>query len=201
MNKKLFWALMVGVVLFGCLAATRSLWQNPAEQTWLQAYIPKINILPKENNKAYENACASCHMLYAPGTLPARSWKVLMSGLDNHFGDDAEVEKAVQEEITAYLERNAADKVPNIYATPMLKLLKDNETPLRISDAKYFKLLHDMVKPEMVTGNPDVRTFARCEVCHHEALGGRFNKFAVRIPNYYLQGVWKKLHPSQISTN
>ena len=78
MSKKMFWAVMIGVVLFGVLAATRSIWQNPADQTWMQGMIPKINILPKEKNMAYEQACASCHMLYAPSTLPADSWKKMI---------------------------------------------------------------------------------------------------------------------------
>lgn len=192
MSKKMFWAVMIGVVFFGVLAATRSIWQNPTEQTWMQGMIPKINILPKEKNMAYEQACASCHMLYAPSTLPADSWKKMMQGLNNHFGDNAEVDSAVREEVSAYLQRNAADKVENIYAQPMLNLLKDGETPERISDTKYFKLLHDVVRPEMVSGNPDVKSVARCEVCHYEALDGRFNRFAVRIPNYYKEGVWRK---------
>ncbi len=192
MSKKMFWILMIGVVLFGSLAATRTLWQDPGEQTWLQDYIPKLNILPKEKNLAYEKACAACHMLYAPSTLPARSWAKLMQGLNNHFGDNAEVQKDIGIEISNYLQDNAADKVENVYAQPMMNLLESDELPLRISDVKYFKLVHDMIRPEMVEGNPDVRTFARCETCHYEALEGRFNKFAVRIPNYYLQGVWKK---------
>ena len=193
MSKKMFWAVMIGVVLFGVLAATRSIWQNPAEQTWMQGMIPKINTLPKEKNMAYEQACASCHMLYAPSTLPARSWQKMMQGLNNHFGDNAEVDSVVREEVSAYLQRNAADKVENIYAQPMLNLLKDGETPERISDTKYFKLLHDVVRPEMVSGNPDVKSVARCEICHYEALDGRFNRFAVRIPNYYKEGVWRKV--------
>ncbi|MDX8381397.1 MAG: hypothetical protein R8M14_04725 [Ghiorsea sp.] len=193
MNKKVFWLLMVGVVLFGVLAATRTIWQDPAKMTYLYDYIPKTNILPEEKSLAYEQSCAGCHMLYAPSTLPARSWKKLMSGLNNHFGDEAEVEPKVNQEVSAYLQANAADKVENGYAQPMLNLLKDDDTPLRISGTRFFRLTHDLLRPEMVEGNPDVKTMARCEVCHAEAKEGRFNRFAVRIPNYFLQGVWKKM--------
>ena len=124
--------------------------------------------------------------------MKKRRWKGrLKSGLS--FSLSPEVDSAVREEVSAYLQRNAADKVENIYAQPMLNLLKDGETPERISDTKYFKLLHDVVRPEMVSGNPDVKSVARCEVCHYEALDGRFNRFAVRIPNYYKEGVWRKV--------
>ena len=195
MSKKMFWALMVGVIVFGVLAATRSLWQNPADVTWMKGMIPKLHILPKEKNLAYEQACGSCHMLYAPSTLPARSWKKLMNGLNDHFGDNAEVDEKTRAEVSAYLQRNAADKVENVYAQPMLDLLDPAETPMRISETRYFTLLHDIVKPEMITGNPDVKSVARCEACHYEALEGRFNRFAVRIPNYYKEGIWKKGEP------
>ena len=192
MNKKVFWAMMIGLVIFGTLAATRSIWQDPGEQTWMKGMIKKLHVLPSEQSMAYDKACASCHMVYAPSMLPARSWDKLMMGLSHHFGDNAEVDIAIRDEISAYLQRNAADKVENIYAQSMLNLLKDDETPLRISETKYFVLLHDIVKPEMITGNPDVKSVARCEVCHYEALEGRYNRFAVRIPNYYKEGIWKK---------
>lgn len=185
---------MIGIVLFGVLAATRTIWQNPADLTYLQKYIPKLDVLPKEKSVAYEKACASCHMAYAPSMLPARSWKKIMTGLDYHFGDNAEVEPQIEKEISDYLQRNAADQVENVYAQPMLKLLKADDVPLRLSDTKYFKLRHDVVKAEMVTGNPEVMSVARCDVCHHEALDGRFNKFNVRIPNYiHPEGRWLRV--------
>ena len=39
--------------------------------------------------KAYVQECASCHVAYPPGMLPAASWARLMSGLGQHFGTDA----------------------------------------------------------------------------------------------------------------
>jgi len=199
MNKKLFWGLIFGIGIFSTLAATRSMWMDVDDLKFLRTYIPKIHVLPKEQSLAYEQACASCHMLYAPSMLPARSWKKMMSGLDDHFGDNAELEKNVEAEVSAYLQRNAADQVENIYAQPLLNLLPEGSTPLRISDTTYFKFLHDVVKPDMVSGNLDVLSIARCDTCHHEALDGRFNKFAVRIPNYTLQGKWIKTSLARFS--
>ena len=195
MGKKLFWTIIIAVVVFGVLAATRSIWQDPMKQDWAKNYITKITILPKEQSLAYEQSCSACHMLYAPATLPSRSWEKIMKGLDNHFGDNAELSPAVNTEITAYLKRNAADHdKENLYAKPLLNLLEPNETPMRISDTKYFKIMHDFVKPDMVEGNPDVKTFANCAACHYEALNGRFNRKAVIIPNYHLDrvGFWKR---------
>ncbi len=195
MGKKMFWAIIVGVIIFGVLAATRSIWQDPMKQDWAVNYIEKITILPKEKSDAYAQSCSACHMLYAPATLPSRSWEKIMQGLADHFGDNAEIDETIRTEVTAYLVDNAADHdVENLYAKPLLNLLESDELPLRISDTKYFKIMHDFVKPDMVEGNPKVKTFARCEACHYEALGGRFNRKAVIIPNYHLDrvGFWKR---------
>ncbi|MDX8384484.1 MAG: hypothetical protein R8M45_10410 [Ghiorsea sp.] len=192
MNKKLFWGILLGAAIFATLAATRSFWMNVNDFTFLRAYIPKVNILPVEKMSSYDQACASCHMLYAPSMLPARSWKKMMDNLENHFGDNAEVSPQDQQTISAYLQRNAADHVENTYAQSMLNLLDKDATPLRTSDTPYFKLLHDVVKDEMVLGNPQVLSWARCDICHHEAVKGRFNKFDIHLPNYRLEGIWKK---------
>ena len=149
------------------------------------ASISRVEVATLETSKPYEQACASCHMLYAPNMLPARSWRKLMSSLNNHFGDNAEVTTAVNTEVTAYLMRNAAENDKRRYAKSMLGLLKDDETPNSISDTQYFKLMHDAVKPRMISGNPDVRSFARCEACHSQAQQGKFNRIEAIIPNYF----------------
>lgn len=192
MGKKLFWGIIIGIIVFATLAATRGAWMNIDDLTFLRSYIKKVNILPEEKNMTYAQSCSACHTLYAPGLLPARSWKVMMSGLADHFGDNAEMEAKNRDEVSAYLQRNAADVVENIYSEQLLLSIPADEAPLRFTDTSYFKLVHDMVHPEMVIGNPDVRSMARCDVCHHETLEGRYNRFAVQIPNYYKEGVWKK---------
>jgi len=190
-NKKIFWVLVGSSMVFATLAATRSAWMDIEDLTFLRPLIPKLTLLAEEKNSAYENNCASCHMLYMPSLLPARSWKKMMGELDNHFGDNAEMGANETAEISAYLQANAGDKVENHYAIAMTNLLKDDETPLRITDTAYYKFLHDIVSPAMVTGNPKVTSFARCSTCHHEAVGGRFNKYAARIPGFIKEGTWR----------
>ena len=147
--------------------------------------IPRVDVAPLETSKAYQQACASCHMLYAPSMLPERSWEKIMSNLNNHFDDNAEVTAVVNAEVMAYLKRNAAEHDRRRYAKSMLGLLNAGETPNSISDTKYFQLMHDAVKPKMVLGNPDVRSFARCEACHNQAQEGKFNSIEAKIPNYF----------------
>jgi len=175
MNKQMM-ALMVTTILLATSTA------GMAEER------VRIDMGAEEQSDVYERACASCHMAYAPSMLPERSWKKLMSDLENHFGDDAEVSEEVQQQVTAYLARNAAEHDDKRYAKSMLGLLRDNDTPLRVSGTTYFKLMHDLVKPHMVGLNSKVKTFARCEVCHHQALQGKFNRMDARIPGYFKRG-------------
>ena len=198
MNKKIFWGLVGGAMVFATLAATRSYWLDVEDLTFLRPLIPKVNFLAKEKNAAYENACASCHMLYMPSLLPARSWKKMMNQLDDHFGDNAEMNAKEATEISTYLQENAGDRVDNYYADAMTNLLKEDETPLRISDTAYYKLLHDTVHPSMVMGNPKVTSFGRCDACHREAIGGRFNKYSAQIPGYIKQGTWRPAPKDQV---
>ncbi|MDP1920915.1 MAG: CxxxxCH/CxxCH domain-containing protein, partial [Myxococcales bacterium] len=39
--------------------------------------------------KAYETECGSCHLAFPPNLLPAPSWKSVMGGLTDHFGQNA----------------------------------------------------------------------------------------------------------------
>ena len=57
----------------------------------------------------YVEECASCHVAYPPGALPARSWTKMMSELDNHFGEDASVEPDEVQRLNDYLVANAAE--------------------------------------------------------------------------------------------
>ncbi|MGE8357412.1 MAG: cytochrome C, partial [Microvirgula sp.] len=54
-------------------------------------------------NASYRAECASCHMAYPPGMLPAASWRRMMGGLDRHFGENASLDAATRDDITAFL--------------------------------------------------------------------------------------------------
>jgi hypothetical protein len=44
-----------------------------------------------------------CHMAFQPALLPAESWRGIMAGLADHFGEDASLEAGLAGEIEAYL--------------------------------------------------------------------------------------------------
>src|SRR3990170_4941454 len=60
-------------------------------------------VQPAQTNAKWRQECASCHIAYAPGLLPAESWRKVMAGLDKHFGSDASLDAGDNKEITAFL--------------------------------------------------------------------------------------------------
>jgi hypothetical protein len=104
-------------------------------------------------NPAYKAECASCHVAYPPGLLPASSWKQLMTRLDKHFGSDASLEPKLQDEIGRYLAANAGRRAAPPGPEP------------RITQTRWFQKEH---RKEIPAGkNP-----ADCASCHKGADNG-----------------------------
>lgn len=136
------------------------------------------------DNPVYQNECGSCHMTYPPGLLPERSWRKLMSGLDNHFGDNAELDAANRQAITEFLVNNSADKSDYRRSRRFAATDDGAVIPLRISETPYFIREHNEIPARLVTGNPEVRSFSHCNACHTKATQGSFRERDIHIPGY-----------------
>lgn len=123
-------------------------------------------------NAKFLQECSSCHIAYAPGLLPAESWRKVMAGLDQHFGSDASLDAKDNKEITDFLVKNSSNR----WSAPT--------APLRITETAWFKRKHDAheIHPA-VWKNPHVKTPANCAACHPQAERGNFNEHDIRIPN------------------
>lgn len=132
----------------------------------------------------YIEECGSCHMAYPAGLLTEASWQALMTGLDDHFGDNAELDANAQQQITDYLMANSADKSDYRRSRKFSSTLKSGEAPLRISDTPYFKHEHDEIPARLVKNNPDVGSFSQCNACHQAAERGFFDEDNIRIPGF-----------------
>ncbi len=139
-------------------------------------------------DKTYNDECAACHFAYPPGLLPARSWERIMATLDNHFGENAELDPATRNKITEYLRSHAADQNPGRFSRSLLRSIGHDKTPLRITETPFFRYVHHEVPTHMVTGNDKVRSFSNCTACHRIADKGVFSEESVRIPGY---GFWE----------
>lgn len=144
----------------------------------------QLDVLPGAGAKgqaAWKTECAGCHMLYHPGLLPERSWKKMMAGLSDHFGDNAELELPVQKEITEFLVALSADRGSNRRSGKILRSIKPSETPLQISQTLYFERKHDEIRPD-VYKRPQIKSAANCKACHPGAESGDFSEHRVKIP-------------------
>ena len=144
---------------------------------------PKASVAPVTNAN-YARECGSCHMAYPPGLLPQRSWDKIMGTLDNHFGDNAELEPALAKEIQQYLTTNSADHADYRRSRAINHSLTPEQVPLRISETPYIKRKHREIPARLITGNKEVRSMSNCQACHRSADKGIFNEHSVNIPGY-----------------
>ncbi len=126
---------------------------------------------PAQTNAKWQQECGSCHTAFAPGLLPAASWRKIMAGLDKHFGADASLNAAENQEITAWLVEHASNR------------WRASAAPLRITDTAWFQRKHDAheISPA-VWKRPAVKSRANCQACHAGADKGDFNEHRIRIP-------------------
>ncbi len=128
-------------------------------------------IQPAQTNVKFQQECSTCHIAYAPGLLPAESWRKVMNGLNKHFGSDASLDAQDNKEITAFLVGNASNR----WSAPT--------APLKITETAWFKRKHDghEISPA-VWKNPKVKSPANCAACHPQAERGDFSERNIRIP-------------------
>ena len=119
---------------------------------------------PTDAATAVQTECGACHVVYPAQFLPARSWRAVMAGLANHFGEIATLDRATARQVQAYLEANAAD-TPN-GEPAFLRGLRPTDAPLRITDTPLWRTIHpELLRPGVGTG-PGNRSAAQCLNCH-----------------------------------
>jgi hypothetical protein len=122
------------------------------------------------SHPAWKAECGGCHVAYPPQMLPTRSWRALMSNLDNHFGTDASLDPQTAADISAFLERNAGRE-----RTPA------TQPVLRITETSWFVAEHDEV-PARVWKNTNVGSHSNCGACHANANQGSYGEGSLRLP-------------------
>ncbi len=139
-------------------------------------------------NALYAEECGSCHFAYPAGLLPSSSWQKVMQGLDDHFGDNAELDTQTQDVITEYLVNNAAESSNYRRSHAIMKSLRMTDTPpLRITDTPYFKREHREI-PEKIINLAEIGgNLSQCNACHQKADKGSFNEHEIVIKGF---GKW-----------
>jgi len=119
----------------------------------------------------YTQECASCHLAFPPGVLPAASWRRVMDNLPRHYGTDASLDPALTRKLSAWLEANAGTG----------KRAREQPPEDRITRAAWFVREHDEV-PATTWKLPAVKSPANCSACHTRAEQGDFSERHIRLP-------------------
>lgn len=128
---------------------------------------------PPVTDPVVREECGSCHLAFPPAMLPASSWSAIMSGLKNHFGDDASVDAATGALITRYLSENAADRGGQRYGSKLTRGVAPPSPLLRITELPGWIKKHREVSAERWK-RKDVGSKANCAACHTDAQRGYF---------------------------
>ncbi len=143
-------------------------------------------------NDLYNDSCSECHYAYFPGLLPKRSWEKLMlpDALEDHFGENAELDEEDRVEVLKFLVDNAADTSFYKRSTKIVRSIPEDVTPLRITEVPYIKRKHKDLPDKYVKNNPKVKSLINCNACHRAIDKGIFDDDTILIPNY---GYWSEL--------
>jgi mono/diheme cytochrome c family protein len=120
----------------------------------------------------YQKECASCHMAYPAGLLPAGSWQHLMGNLGQHFGSDASLDTASVNVILSYLTSQGGT----------YKRVSEMPPQDRITQSNWFGRKHDKHVNASTWARVPIGSRANCVACHQGAEQGNFNEHSVRIP-------------------
>ncbi|MCP4995904.1 MAG: cytochrome C [Gammaproteobacteria bacterium] len=153
-------------------------------RSWFDLAAP--GVAPVES-KLYMEECGSCHFPYQPGLLPAISWEKIMTGLDDHFGENAEIDGGDLATLQDFLLNNAAGRANYGLPNKFMASQRGRPLPVRITEMRYFVYEHSELPRKVVQDNPEVKSFSNCDSCHTKAKLGDFDDDDVRIPGF---GYW-----------
>ena len=126
----------------------------------------QVNLLPK-----YRQECATCHLAYPPGMLPAASWQRILGNMSHHFGTDASLDADSVKQISTWLAAHSSGDAGRRAAPP-----ED-----RITRSTWFRQEHAEASAS-VWKRPMVRSASNCAACHTHAEQGNFDEHFIRIP-------------------
>ncbi|MES9898248.1 MAG: cytochrome C [Sedimenticola sp.] len=172
------WLLLCTLGISGCVP-------DGGNNDWLSTLL--LDVAPVDK-PLYLEECGSCHFAYQAGLLNAASWGLVMDGLADHFGDNAELDEVSFALLRRYLLDNAADRSEYTRSQGIAASQAGKGAMLRVSETPYFLRKHNELPLDRVTGNPEVGSYSRCEQCHKAPETGSFNGHDVRIPGFTKEG-------------
>lgn len=173
-----------GAILTSALFIGLSGFTQQAQSSWGEDHEEGYRA-KNAGNPTYIEECGACHIAYPAQLLPKAAWQTLLADLNNHFGEDASIDAALKDELSAYLSTHASDSANAGKFRKFTRGIDVNNPPIQITELKYFERKHDEIHHQkMVINNPDVGSFSQCQACHEKAEQGIFDEDTVVIPNF-----------------
>ena len=126
-------------------------------------------------DSTYVDECGACHLAYPPGLLPVKSWRSIMAGLADHFGESAELDEETSTHIAAYLEQHALAMGQQSRIGKLMRNMPD-DPPLRITELPAFIAAHDEIPKQLEVEKLETGFLSPCADCHRTAASSIFDK-------------------------
>jgi hypothetical protein len=185
MNRQWAWIALAlaSVSLAGVGLAEADRDDDDDEQGFFSRWLtPQGMSYESEDAQLYEEECGSCHFPFQAGFLPAASWRELMQGLQDHFGENAELSNEDTQRIRQFLLAHSADQVKGEIPGKVIYSLRYSPNPKRITDTAFFRHEHREIPPAMLRQQEREISFSNCDSCHTRALQGSYNEHEIHIP-------------------
>lgn len=126
-------------------------------------------------NATYVEECGACHFAYPPQLLPWPAWSQIMAGLEDHFGENAELDDESVKEIRDYLQAHALGIASPSRMSKMMRNMPQ-VPPLRITEYPAFVDAHEVVKQQLNLTRFETGFLSPCVDCHRLGNSGIFDK-------------------------
>ena len=176
--------VVLGMLLFLAGAGSMVSADEGGFASWLLSFERKSEVAPV-TSETYKEECGAFHFPYQPGLLPAASWRKLLAprALEDHFGENAELDEGLRMQLLTLLEQGAADTSYYKRSRKIMASL-DGETPLRITEVPYIRRKHHEIPARLIKPNDKVKSLSYCDACHQQADKGSYDDDTVSIPGY-----------------
>lgn len=173
------------ILIFGVMGSQLVLSDDDDDHHDRSRSLTRAEVRPVEND-VYREECGACHFAYQPGLLPQSSWDKVMATLEDHFGDNAELDPALHRQLSEYLARYSADTDGRNFrrSRKLARSAIKAGSPRRITEIPYFRHEHDEIPARVIKSSDKIGSLGRCEACHSRADKGSFREREISIPGY-----------------
>ncbi|MDO6827517.1 cytochrome C [Poseidonibacter sp. 1_MG-2023] len=107
-----------------------------------------------------------------------------MSELENHFGDDASLEKEDYNNVLAFLLKNSAEEVTMEASKKILDSI-GNKDIIAISQTSFWKKRHEDI-PKSIFKHEKIKSKANCKACHTDIERGLIEDENIKSINSFM---------------